>query len=310
MVYLKVLNETENHNGFQYKTGLNILDKSFEETGTCVSGGLYFSDSENIHNFYSYGVWLRKVTLPKDAKEVSTFCSHRADKIILGERHSLFKKETYEEFKVEKYSDLYEKLFNIKDITEHGFKDLLEATKYLHEVLKADNNVWTLTNASRTGNLEVVRYVHEKMKAPSSLCTISEAGKYGNLEVVKYLCEIAKAPINSWAINNASINGHIIVVRYLNEVIKAPCGGSAIFYARKHGHLSVVKYLQETVNYNEQDYKNHIKRFNAVEYFRKETKIKNYQRHTRMTGYLNKYPVNMIRHTITRFINRVINLKK
>ncbi len=41
--FYKVTNSKEKHNGYQYQYGLNILDKEFEMTGSCVPGGLYFN---------------------------------------------------------------------------------------------------------------------------------------------------------------------------------------------------------------------------------------------------------------------------
>jgi hypothetical protein len=48
-LFFKITNFNECHNDYQYKDGLNILDKPFEKECSCVKGGLYFSDRENIH---------------------------------------------------------------------------------------------------------------------------------------------------------------------------------------------------------------------------------------------------------------------
>ena len=53
--FWKITNEEENHHGFQYQDGLNVDTQEFQESGTCVKGGLYFTDSENIPNFFGYG---------------------------------------------------------------------------------------------------------------------------------------------------------------------------------------------------------------------------------------------------------------
>ena len=64
--YFKITNFNENHHGYQYQDGLNVLDKPFEKDGSCVEGGLYFTDLKNIYNYYGYGCWLREITLPLD----------------------------------------------------------------------------------------------------------------------------------------------------------------------------------------------------------------------------------------------------
>ena len=44
--------QTENHHGYQYKDGLNILQEPFAETGSCVPGGFYFTDIDNIFRIF------------------------------------------------------------------------------------------------------------------------------------------------------------------------------------------------------------------------------------------------------------------
>lgn len=99
--YFKVTNDKEIHNGYVYKDGLNILDKPFQEIGSCVEGGLYFTTAKHIHKFYSYGIYLREITLPEtdpDFKMVKDGNKWRANKIILGAKHSLLDPETYIKF--------------------------------------------------------------------------------------------------------------------------------------------------------------------------------------------------------------------
>lgn len=38
-MYYKITNAKENHHGFQYHDGLNILTEPFVVTGSCVGGG-------------------------------------------------------------------------------------------------------------------------------------------------------------------------------------------------------------------------------------------------------------------------------
>ena len=84
--FFKITNKNENHNGYQYKNGLNILDKPFEKEGSCVKGGLYFTSVEYIFKFLDYGCYLREIKLPKDCQWIKDpeGDKFRADKLIFG----------------------------------------------------------------------------------------------------------------------------------------------------------------------------------------------------------------------------------
>src|SRR5260221_13200643 len=96
-VYYKITNKEENHNGYQYQNGLNILDKPFEKIGSCVEGGLYFTDIVNIFKFLAYGCFLREITLSSKSQWVRDpdGDKFRADMIILGTRYELANPETF-----------------------------------------------------------------------------------------------------------------------------------------------------------------------------------------------------------------------
>ena len=50
-IYYKVTNPEECHHRFQYNDGLNILQGKFQEQGSYVAGGLYFTDLDHIWDF-------------------------------------------------------------------------------------------------------------------------------------------------------------------------------------------------------------------------------------------------------------------
>ena len=56
-MYFKITNAEENHHGFQYADGLNILIEKFNDdpNQSCCAGGFYFTDAANIFKFLSYG---------------------------------------------------------------------------------------------------------------------------------------------------------------------------------------------------------------------------------------------------------------
>jgi hypothetical protein len=105
--FVKLTNESENHNGFQFKTGLNIDKNVFNPTKECKAGGLYFCNFINIPSWIIYDGYLRPylryVTIPDDAQVyikiiefkvegVSYFESFfKADKFILSDRISVSK---------------------------------------------------------------------------------------------------------------------------------------------------------------------------------------------------------------------------
>ena len=52
--FFRLTNETENHNGFQYKTGINRDTVEFNPSGECKAGGLYFFSKEQLKYCYIY----------------------------------------------------------------------------------------------------------------------------------------------------------------------------------------------------------------------------------------------------------------
>ena len=87
---VKLTNEKENHNGFQFKTGLNEDTIPFNPTDECKKGGIYFTDINNISNWLYYNgdvmKYCRPVTLPSDCRVYVERGKIKADKIILDDR--------------------------------------------------------------------------------------------------------------------------------------------------------------------------------------------------------------------------------
>ena len=78
-MYYKITNERENHHGFQYYDGLNVLKKKF-------------------NNFFDYGIYLRPVILLNNDTSLKIVKDHdklRANKIFLLECMELFSINTY-----------------------------------------------------------------------------------------------------------------------------------------------------------------------------------------------------------------------
>lgn len=59
--YYKVMRQDLDHNGFIYKLGMNIDHLPFNPSGSCLSGGLYYTNLENIPLYSTYGTQIAEV---------------------------------------------------------------------------------------------------------------------------------------------------------------------------------------------------------------------------------------------------------
>lgn len=88
----KITNRFETHYHYKYKDGLNVLDCIFDESPICGKGGLYFATEDQILNWFSWGVFIREVTLCEDSRVVKIdYCNtkYKTDKFILGPKRKL-----------------------------------------------------------------------------------------------------------------------------------------------------------------------------------------------------------------------------
>ena len=101
-IYFKVTNEKENHYGLQYHDGLveDIIPFNDNSEDSRVEGGIYFTDLENIYEFFDYGCYIRPLRIPDDARVVldPKGNKYRADKVFM------LPKLTFKEF-FDKYFD-------------------------------------------------------------------------------------------------------------------------------------------------------------------------------------------------------------
>ena len=111
-LYFKITNYNENHNGFQYVDGLNILCEEFNDdpNKSCCAGGLYFTNAENIFKFLDYGIYLREIILPTENPDFRMIKDKddkwRANMIVLGKRYDLSNVETFQ-YLVEKGANIH-----------------------------------------------------------------------------------------------------------------------------------------------------------------------------------------------------------
>ena len=92
--FVRLTNENENHNGFQYKTGLNIDIITFNPIGECNPGGLYFCEFLNFPSFLEYNNKIckniRKVKIPDDARIYIENNKYKTNKFILEEAKDIY----------------------------------------------------------------------------------------------------------------------------------------------------------------------------------------------------------------------------
>ena len=98
--FVKLTNELENHNGYQFETGLNIDSIPFNPSGECGTGGIYFCSREKMSMWLNYGykpmIYVRWVSIPDDAVVYIEEDKFKADRMILSERQKI---DDFEEWK-------------------------------------------------------------------------------------------------------------------------------------------------------------------------------------------------------------------
>jgi hypothetical protein len=83
--FVKILSEDLKHNGFQYKEGMNVDTKPFDNNFNSSFGyGLYFTTNKLIYDYLSYGPLIADVTVPLDANVVQFADKFRADRIYIS----------------------------------------------------------------------------------------------------------------------------------------------------------------------------------------------------------------------------------
>lgn len=224
-MYFKITNKEENHRGLQYKDGIieDILPFNDNPKDSCCKGGIYFTDAKNIFNFLEYGVWLRQVEIPEDAKYIKDpnkdGIKWRAEKLFFHPRKELFTADT--------------------------FQLLIDNGADIHE----GDNV-ALRYASNEGHIEVVKLLvkHGADIHARDNSSLRYAARYGHLEVVKHLIENG-ADIHAgedYALRWAADSGYFEVVKYLveNGADIHAREDSAYSWSLSNGHTEVAEYLK------------------------------------------------------------------
>ena len=229
-MYFKITNSQENHNGFQYVDGLNILTEKFNDDAndSCCAGGFYFTDVTNIFKFIGFGVFLREVKLPTENPQFKIIKDKDHDKwrsnmIILGKRRDLFTVSVFEylikngakahvnDDCVLRYSAQEGHFYIVKYLIENGAN--------IHAI---DDSA--LRCSAARGRLDIVKYLVENganIHADNDSALIYSATN-GHLDLVKYLIEKDMNANNKYALRYSAANGHLPIVKYLKSKIKQP----------------------------------------------------------------------------------------
>lgn len=114
---------------YKYHIGFNKLLTPFQKYGSCVPGGLYFTDIEHIENFYPHGTILCEVYLPMDEPDFECVPDKndkwRANMLIIKNTYSLFDLITYAKFGL----DLFKNVSLVDKASEIGNIEFLNMWK-------------------------------------------------------------------------------------------------------------------------------------------------------------------------------------
>jgi hypothetical protein len=273
---VKIIRSDKCHNDFVYKTGLNILNKPFQPKGSCVSGGFYYTNMNNVHNYYSYGELIVIIKIPDDAlvvQDSDKTCGEkwRTDKIILCEEYLLFDVETIKKFNLKITPDY------LKYTSIHGHVNVLEWL--FNSGLPLDYSEDPMDYASAHGHLDVLEcWKNSKLRLKYSEKAIDHASMNGHPNVLEWWCKSGLGlKYSEKAMGLASMNNHINVLEWWkNSGLLLKYSEFALNSATMNGHLDVLKWwlnsgLSLKYDYNILMYnvcKNKNKQVNVLEWWK------------------------------------------
>jgi hypothetical protein len=191
MKFYKILNKDEYHRGLQYHDGLVEDPISWNPSGSCEPGGIYFA-SKDILAFLDYGPWIREVTIPagtpiyKDPKLGPE--KFKAPQVILGPREKITPEV-------------------IKRLVEEGANVNAGQGRALYWAIYDDN-------------LPIVKLLIESganVNAHQGRA-LSQAARHGNLSMAKFLVKAGATEGLESAIEEAERWNHTKIAEYLKKV--------------------------------------------------------------------------------------------
>ena len=187
--FVKLTNDLENHNGFQFEDGLNIDTIKFNPSGSCSAGGIYFTTYQKAYLWFSYGrnvmKYIRNVTIPDDARVYIEENKFKVDKIFLGPKN-IIGQDIIKQVIELNYVHLQYVKEQTDDICILAVKRDGSALKYVHKQTE------DICKLAVQGNGFMLKYVKEQT---NDICTIAVRQYCHALEFVKLqtpeLCKLA-----------------------------------------------------------------------------------------------------------------------
>jgi hypothetical protein len=313
-IYYKITNKDENHHGYKYKDGLNMLEGKFNENinDNCGKGGFYFTTAEYIHEFYDYGENLRVVELPLDNpnfKMVKLNQKFRANMIILKEKYNFNNLNDFKE--IYKINTNYNcKIYNIEilewlkninykfdeniinEVSSYGYVDVLEWFKNSGYEFKFDE--YTIASASSYGHVNILEWFKNsgyEFKYNNN-DAINNASSHGHVNILEWFKNFGyEFKHNEGAIVGASRHGHDHILEWFkNSGYEFKYNKQAIIYASSNGHVNVLEWFKNSgyeFKYDENAINEALKnkRFNVLEWFKN-------------SGYEFKFDINILKKKI------------
>jgi len=245
MDYYKILNKKECHHELQYKFGLNNDILEFNPSGDCEPGGIYFS-REDILYFLEYGYWIRKVTLPEDARiyeNPGTPKKWKADKVILGKKEKITAK-VIKRLIDEGVNLKIDNSFPLRWAARYGHIDIVKLLIPISDPKAISNEA--LRSAAINGHTKIVKLlipVSDPKAINSEALRI--AAESGYTEIVKLLIPVSnpKAQENE-ALRSAVYNEYTKIVKLLIPVSNPKANSSyTLRLAAENGYTEIVKLL-------------------------------------------------------------------
>ncbi|AYV76494.1 MAG: ankyrin repeat protein [Terrestrivirus sp.] len=225
--YYKVLNPAFQHYTHKYNKGVNIDPHGhlFSKEGSCVKGGFYFTDKDNIFRYLGFGrndAHIAFLTIPPDSEIVQDpdreETKWRSPKIFIDEIKSL--NDAVDMMETEKVNLANSHLLQYvigwhkKDVFEK-----LDKKNIIFNLSKDKLNELMITAADQ-GQLDMLMTLVEKYNAnvhAKNTHALYLAGWCGHLDVAKYLIEKGADPRSNDAVRRAREHGHTEVVKFLQS---------------------------------------------------------------------------------------------
>ncbi len=239
--YYKITNQEETHNGFQYQDGLNVVNEEFDDRGASAIGIAYFTDINHVPLFYGRGINIRKVTLPDTDSDFEMVATEdgkfRVNRIILGEKMSLFDPKTYQDLGLNMQDNNYLVYFACK------YKNFDFLNWWLTSGLELYYAYYIIDHASKNGDFDILNWwLKSGLKLEFSADSMIFAAANGRADVLDWWIESGlRWKCLPSAVDEASTNGHVNVLEWFKKNMCVPgYTGAAFNGAFENNHIAVL----------------------------------------------------------------------